>query len=63
MFDLSRRAFSDLSEQEVLALAISSEEEDMRIYASYAEGCAPTFPPPRRCSPTWRPRNRATARG
>ena len=33
----SRRRFSDLSEQEVLALAISSEEDDARIYRSYAE--------------------------
>jgi rubrerythrin len=33
----SRRRFSDLNEQEVLALAISSEEDDARIYRSYAE--------------------------
>jgi len=33
----SRRRFSDLSEQEILALAISSEEDDARIYRSYAE--------------------------
>lgn len=33
----NRRRFSDLSEQEVLALAISSEEDDARIYRSYAE--------------------------
>ncbi|MGB7321087.1 MAG: rubrerythrin family protein, partial [Albidovulum sp.] len=32
----SRRRFSDLSEQEVLALAISSEEDDARIYRTYA---------------------------
>ncbi len=32
-----RRRFSDLSEQEVLALAISSEEDDARIYRTYAE--------------------------
>ncbi|MFN3646663.1 MAG: iron exporter MbfA [Gemmobacter sp.] len=32
-----RRRFSDLSEREVLALAISSEEDDARIYRSYAE--------------------------
>ena len=31
-----KRRFQDLSEQEVLALAISSEEEDGRIYAAYA---------------------------
>ena len=33
----SRRHFDDLSEQEVLALAISSEEDDARIYRSFAE--------------------------
>lgn len=33
----NRRRFSDLSEQEVLALAISSEEDDAQIYRSYAE--------------------------
>lgn len=33
----SRRRFSDLSEQEILALAISSEEDDARIYRTYAE--------------------------
>lgn len=33
----NRRRFKDLSEQEVLALAISSEEDDARIYRTYAE--------------------------
>lgn len=33
----SRRRFSDLSEQEILALAISNEEDDARIYRQYAE--------------------------
>ncbi|MEY8841216.1 iron exporter MbfA [Cribrihabitans sp. XS_ASV171] len=32
-----RKRFKDLSEQEILALAISSEEDDARIYRSYAE--------------------------
>ena len=32
----SRRRFDDLSEQEVLALAISSEEDDSRIYRGFA---------------------------
>lgn len=40
----SRRRFSDLSEQEVLALAISSEEDDGRIYRSYAEMLRKEFP-------------------
>jgi rubrerythrin len=39
-----RRRFSDLSEQEVLALAISSEEDDARIYRGYAERLRESFP-------------------
>ncbi len=38
------RSFESLSEREVLALAISLEEEDERIYADYAEGLRQTFP-------------------
>lgn len=38
------RAFADLDEREVLALAISLEEEHGRIYAEYAHGLAQTFP-------------------
>ena len=34
---LNRRRFADLSEQEVLALAISSEEDDAQIYRIYAD--------------------------
>lgn len=40
----NRRAFSSLTEQEILALAISSEEDDMRIYRAYAEGLRDSFP-------------------
>jgi rubrerythrin len=40
----SRRRFSDLSEQEVLALAISSEEDDAHIYRSYGERLRADFP-------------------
>jgi rubrerythrin len=40
----SRRHFDDLSEQEVLALAISSEEDDARIYRSFAERLRADFP-------------------
>ncbi len=40
----NRRRFSDLTEQEVLALAISSEEDDARIYRSYAEHLRAEFP-------------------
>jgi erythrin-vacuolar iron transport family protein len=39
-----RRRFSDLSEQEVLALAISSEEDDGRIYRSYADRLRGQYP-------------------
>lgn len=39
-----RRRFSDLNEQEILALAISSEEDDARIYRSYAEQLRGDFP-------------------
>jgi erythrin-vacuolar iron transport family protein len=38
------KAFSDLTEQEVLALAVSAEEEDARIYADYAEGLKASYP-------------------
>lgn len=39
-----RRRFSDLSEQEILALAISSEEDDARIYENYAEELRKDYP-------------------
>ena len=39
-----RRRFSDLNEQEILALAISSEEDDGRIYRSYAQMLRDDFP-------------------
>jgi len=38
------RDFHSLSEQEILALAISLEEEDERIYADFAEGVRKDFP-------------------
>lgn len=39
-----RRDFSSLSEAEILALAISSEEDDSRIYKAYADGLRDDFP-------------------
>jgi len=39
-----KRRFKDLSPAEVLALAISLEEEDGRIYQEYARVLRPTFP-------------------
>jgi len=38
------RSFESLSEQEVLALAISLEEEDERVYADFVEGFRNDFP-------------------
>jgi rubrerythrin len=40
----SRRRFVDLSEQEILALAISSEEDDASIYRTYAERLRAEYP-------------------
>jgi len=39
-----RRSFSELNEQEILALAIAAEEEDGRIYATYADSLRRDFP-------------------
>lgn len=38
------RNFKDLSEREILALAISLEEEDGRIYGDFAEGLRDAYP-------------------
>ena len=38
------KRFAELTEQEVLALAISNEEEDSRIYRGFAEGLREAFP-------------------
>jgi erythrin-vacuolar iron transport family protein len=38
------KAFSELTEREVLAVAISGEEEDSRIYLSFAEDLAERYP-------------------
>ena len=38
------KTFADLTEREVLAVAISSEEEDSRIYMSFAEDLAERYP-------------------
>lgn len=42
--NLSKRPFSQLSEQEILALAISNEEDDGRIYRSIAEKLRVDYP-------------------
>jgi erythrin-vacuolar iron transport family protein len=38
------KSFADLSEQEVLALAISNEDEDNRIYRSFADALRESYP-------------------
>lgn len=38
------KSFADLSEREILALAISSEEEDSRIYMSFSEDLQERYP-------------------
>lgn len=41
---MATRKFKDLSEREILALAISLEEEDSRVYADFADGLRETYP-------------------
>ncbi|MCK0168681.1 VIT1/CCC1 transporter family protein [Jannaschia sp. S6380] len=41
---LNRRRFKDLSEQEILALAIFSEEDDARIYRAFGERLRGDYP-------------------
>ena len=38
------KRFADLSEQEIIALAITNEDEDSRIYRGFAEGLREPFP-------------------
>ena len=38
------KSFSDLTEQEIIALAISSEEDDARAYALFANELMETYP-------------------
>jgi erythrin-vacuolar iron transport family protein len=38
------KRFADLTEQEILALAISNEEEDSRIYRGFADGLREKYP-------------------
>jgi rubrerythrin len=41
---VQRRHFDDLSDKEILALAITAEEDDGRIYRTYADRLRETFP-------------------
>ena len=43
-FTFNRKRFKDLTEQQVLALAISSEEDDAQIYRGYAETLRAEYP-------------------
>ena len=38
------KKFKDLTEQEILALAITLEEEDSRIYGDFADGLRDDLP-------------------
>ena len=44
LFSSGRRNFDSLSDQEILALAISAEEDDARIYRAYADGLRADYP-------------------
>jgi erythrin-vacuolar iron transport family protein len=41
---MSKKSFKELSEREILALAIQLEEEDSRVYGDFAEGLRETYP-------------------
>src|SRR5277367_583489 len=41
---LMKKAFKDLTEKEIVALAISSEEEDSRIFGEFADALRETYP-------------------
>ena len=41
---MPKKNFKDLTEREILALAIQLEEEDSRVYADFAEGLNETYP-------------------
>ena len=43
MFLSNRKKFDSLTEQEIVALAISSEEDDARIYRSFAAHLRPEY--------------------
>lgn len=42
--DMAKKSFKDLTEREILALAIQLEEEDSRVYGDFAEGLRETYP-------------------
>ncbi|MFK7903226.1 MAG: iron exporter MbfA [Nitratireductor sp.] len=44
LLNFKKKKFTDLNEQEILALAISCEEDDARIYESFAQKLRANFP-------------------
>ncbi len=42
--NFNKRSFDKLSQQEILALAISNEEDDARIFLAYAETLRKDYP-------------------
>src|SRR5580658_2729201 len=42
--EMAKKRFKDLTEREILALAIQLEEEDSRVYGDFAEGLRHSYP-------------------
>ena len=42
--EMAKKRFKDLTEREILALAIQLEEEDSRVYGDFAEGLRESYP-------------------
>jgi hypothetical protein len=55
------KRFADLTEQEILALAITNEDEDSRIYRGFAEGLREKYAASAKVFARWRTRRCATA--
>jgi hypothetical protein len=55
------KSLAELTEREVLALAISSEEEDNRIYLAFAEDLAELYPASAKSLKRWRTKRTVTA--
>ena len=57
------KKFKDLTEREILAIAIANEEEDGRIYGEFAEPCGSPIPLRLTCLKRCGSKRRATATG
>src|SRR5580658_7574843 len=42
--EMAKKRFKDLTEREILALAIQLEEEDSRVYGDFADGLRESYP-------------------